>query len=39
MAEAGAVLVPPDGGIVWRSRDAGEPGNLGRALRHVLDRP
>ncbi|WP_345531261.1 hypothetical protein [Microbispora amethystogenes] len=39
ITEAGAVLVRPDGIIAWRSRDAGEPGSLERALRHVLDRP
>ncbi|MCC5576684.1 FAD-dependent monooxygenase [Microtetraspora sp. AC03309] len=38
ITEAGAVLVRPDGVIAWRSRGAGAPGNLERALRHVLDR-
>ncbi|ETK34297.1 FAD-dependent monooxygenase [Microbispora sp. ATCC PTA-5024] len=33
---AGAVLVRPDGVVAWRSPGAAGPGDLERALRHVL---
>lgn len=38
VTESGAVLVRPDGIIAWRRADVGDPMEIERALRTVLDR-